>query len=82
MSDVQISSGARRRRAAIAEDGAGFVPRLCMQDPVERAGPSGTCEDVTRSYAALRAASMSGNGTSRKYFPEHSFPDPFRSKNQ
>jgi len=66
MSDVLKE--ARRRRAAIAEDGAGFVPRLCIQDPVRRAGPSGACEDVARSYAALHASSMSGNGTSQNYF--------------
>ena len=33
----------------LAEGDAGFVPRLCMRDPVERAGPSGTCEDAEGS---------------------------------
>ena len=74
MSDVRFGGGpapprsycGRRRR---------FRSTACMQDPVERAGSSGACEDVARSYAALRAASMSGNGTSQEYFLQPSVPD-------
>lgn len=38
-------------------------------DPAERAGSTGMCDYAGGSYAALRAASISGNGTSQKYFP-------------
>jgi hypothetical protein len=40
----------------------------CMQDPVERAGSAGACEVVAGSYAAIRAASTCGNGTSQNNF--------------
>jgi len=54
----------------LAEGDAGFVPRLCMQIPAERAGPSGTCEDAGASYSGVLAASMSGNGTCQNIFHE------------
>ena len=59
----ELRAEVRRRRATFADGDAGFVPRLCMLNPAERAGPSGTCEDAGASYSGLLAASMSGNGT-------------------
>ena len=54
----------------LAEGDAGFVPRLCMQIPAERAGPSGTCEDARGSYSACLATSTCGNGTCQNIFHE------------
>jgi len=52
-------SGSGAATQLLAGD-AGFVPRLCMQIPAERAGPSGACEDAGESYSGLLATSMSG----------------------
>lgn len=35
---------------------------------IKRAGSTGACEDAGGSYAAIRAASTSGNGTSQNIF--------------
>ena len=59
MSAVRSDTAAQLLRKTVPV----FVPRLCMRDPVERAGPSGTCEDAGESYSGLLATSMSGNGT-------------------
>jgi hypothetical protein len=45
MSAVRSDTAAQLLRKTVPV----FVPRLCMRDPVERAGPSGTCEDAEGS---------------------------------